>query len=56
MAIDTDKVWVEPIVKNYTERVVNNQEPVNNPELVPFASVEPEIVILMLLAVEESAK
>ena len=43
-------------MKNYTERVVNNQEPVNNPELVPLASVEPEFVVLMLLVVEESAK
>ena len=35
---------------------VNNPELVNIPELVPLASVEPDIVIPKLLAVEESAK
>ena len=33
--------------------LVNNPELVNIPELVPMASVEPDIVIPKLLAVEE---
>ena len=56
VAFDTDKVWVELIVKNYIEWVVNTRGLVNNPEPVPLASVEPEIVILMLLVVGLLAK
>ena len=40
-------------MKNYIEWVVNSRGLVNNPELVPLASVEPDIVIPKLLVVEE---
>ena len=47
---------MELIVKNYIEWAVDNLELVNIPEPVPLASVEPEMVILMLLVVDLSAK
>ena len=56
MVVDTDTVWVELIVKNYIEWVVDNFELVNNLEPVLLAFVEPDIVVLTLLVVGLAAK